>query len=93
MLDTLWSSNDSIELFTDSAGGRNKGFGIYFQEKWAQSCWPKQWVENGTLKDIKFLELFPVVVFILSRCTVITKTATPLCLLASFATPEFCDEV
>jgi nitrogen regulatory protein PII-like uncharacterized protein len=30
MLDTLWSSNDSIELFTDSVGGRIKGFGIYF---------------------------------------------------------------
>lgn len=64
MLDSLWSSNDNIELFTDSAGGRNKGFGIYFQGKWAQSCWPKDWVENGTLKDITFLELFPVVVSI-----------------------------
>jgi hypothetical protein len=64
MLDTLWSSNDSIELFTDSVGGRNKGFGIYFQGKWAQSCWPKHWIENGTLRDITFLELFPVVVSI-----------------------------
>ena len=64
MLDNLWTSNDTIELFTDSAGGRNKGFDIYFQGKWAQSYWPKHWVENWTLKDIKFLELFPVVVFI-----------------------------
>jgi hypothetical protein len=64
MLDTLWSSNDSIELFTDSVGGRIKGFGIYFQGKWAQSCWPKHWIENGTLRDITFLELFPVVVSI-----------------------------
>jgi hypothetical protein len=64
MLDTLWTSNDTIELFTDSAGGRNKGCDIYFQRKWAQSCWPKHWVENGTLRDITFLELFPVVVSI-----------------------------
>jgi hypothetical protein len=64
MLDTLWTSNDTIELFTDSAGGRNKGCDIYFQRKLAQSCWPKHWVENGTLRDITFLELFPVVVSI-----------------------------
>ena len=64
MLDSLWSSNDNIELFTDSVGGHNKGFGIYFQGKWAQICWPKERVENGTLKDITFLELFPVVVSI-----------------------------
>ena len=64
MLYTLWTLNDSIELVTDSAGGRNKGFGIYFQGKWAQSCWPKYWIENGTLRDITFLELFLVVVSI-----------------------------
>lgn len=62
MLEDLWTSNESIELFTDSAGGHNKGFGIYFQGKWAHSCWPKEWVVNGTLKDITFLELFPLVV-------------------------------
>jgi hypothetical protein len=49
-------------LFTDSAGGQNRGFGIYFQGKWAQKCWPKLWEEMGILKDITFLELFPVVV-------------------------------
>ena len=52
MLDTLWTSNDTIELFTDSAGSRNKDFGIYFQ--WAQSCWLKHWVENGTLGILHF---------------------------------------
>ena len=45
-----------------SAGGQNRGFGIYFQGKWAQKCWPKEWEEMGILKDITFLELFPVVV-------------------------------
>jgi hypothetical protein len=39
MLDNVWTSNETICLFTDSAGGRDKGFGIYFQGKWAQGCW------------------------------------------------------
>lgn len=62
MIDSLWTSNDMLELFTDSAGGQNKGFGIYFQGKWAQSCWPKEWAEHDLLKDITYLELFPVVI-------------------------------
>jgi hypothetical protein len=49
-------------LFIDSAGGQNRGFGIYFQGKWAQKGWPKDWIKMGILKDITFLELFPVVV-------------------------------
>ena len=30
MLDSLWTSNETIDLFTDSAGGETMGFGIYF---------------------------------------------------------------
>ena len=60
--DNAWASNETLELFTDSAGGQNRGFGIYFQGKWVQKCWPKEWEEMGILKDITFLELFPVVV-------------------------------
>jgi hypothetical protein len=40
-----------------------RGFGIYFQGKWAQKCWPKEWKEMGILKDITFLELFPAILF------------------------------
>jgi hypothetical protein len=39
-------------LFTDSAGGQNRGFGIYFQGKWVQKCWPKLWEEMGILKEL-----------------------------------------
>jgi hypothetical protein len=60
--DNAWASNETLELFTDSAGGQNRGFGIYFQGKWAQKCWPKEWEEMGILKHITFLELFRVVV-------------------------------
>jgi hypothetical protein len=60
-----WTSNETIQLFTNSAGGQYRDFDIYFQGKWAQHCWPKEWAENGMLSDITFLELFPVVVAIL----------------------------
>jgi hypothetical protein len=61
IIDNAWASNETLELFIDSAGGQNRGFGIYFQRKWTQKCWPKEWEEMGILKDITFLELFPVV--------------------------------
>jgi hypothetical protein len=35
------ASNETLELFIDSAGGQNRGFGIYFQRKWTQKCWSK----------------------------------------------------
>jgi hypothetical protein len=38
-VDNAWASNKTLELFTDSAGGQNRGFGIYFQGKWAQKCY------------------------------------------------------
>jgi hypothetical protein len=60
--DNAWTSNETLKLFIDSAGGQNIGFGIYFQGKWAQKGWPKDWEKMGILKDITFLELFPVVV-------------------------------
>ena len=62
MIDQYWTSNEAIELFTDSSGGSERGFGIYFKGKWAQSCWPSDWEKMGILQDITFLELFPVVV-------------------------------
>jgi hypothetical protein len=37
ILDKFWSSNAILELFTDSAGGTGKGFGIYFNGMWAQA--------------------------------------------------------
>jgi hypothetical protein len=30
----IWSSNSDLELFTDSAEGKGRGFGIYFGGKW-----------------------------------------------------------
>lgn len=62
MLDQFWTSNETLNLFCDSAGGSDKGFGIYFNGKYCQACWPPHFEKRGILKDITFLELFPVVV-------------------------------
>lgn len=66
MIDQFWTSNETLHLFTDSAGGANGrgGFGIYFGGAWAQSCFPSKWEKEGILKDITFLEFFPLVVAI-----------------------------
>jgi hypothetical protein len=62
LLEQFWSSNSDLELFTDIAGWKGRGFGIYFGWKWAQACWPTSWHNSDILSDITFLELFPVVV-------------------------------
>ena len=60
--DRFWISNDDIQLFTDSAGGPDLGFGAYFVGKWAQGAWPQSWVDKGITADITVLELFPLLV-------------------------------
>lgn len=60
--DRFWVSNDDIQLFTDSAGGSDLGFGAYFAGKWTQGSWPLAWVETGITADITVLELFPLLV-------------------------------
>lgn len=62
--DRHWSTSASMELYTDSAGGQEKGFGVYFQGSWAYGSWPTAWSNKGLLKDITFLELFPIYVSI-----------------------------
>ena len=56
----FWVSSDELELFTDSAGNLNLGFGTYFAGKWAYAPWPKSWVELGITEDITVLEMFPI---------------------------------
>ena len=58
----LWTSAEQLELYTDSAGGNDLGFGIYFGGKWAHGRWPTSWAACEILKDMTFLELFPVLV-------------------------------
>ena len=62
ILDHFWSSKYQLNLFSDSAGGKGKGFGICHDRKWAQACWSNSWISSGILTDITFLELIPVVI-------------------------------
>lgn len=41
-MDEVWISNDEFELFTDSAGDKSKGCGIYWQGKWCVLNWLEQ---------------------------------------------------
>lgn len=58
--DKFWVSNEDVQLFTDSAGGEQLGFGIYFQGHWCHDRWPSEWHTNGITTDITALELFPI---------------------------------
>lgn len=60
--DRFWVSNADVQLFTDSAGGPDMGFGIYFQTKWTFAPWPASWRTRGITQDITVLELFPIFV-------------------------------
>lgn len=61
MPDKFWVDNESLQFFTDSAGGAGRGFGIYFQGQWAYGTWPNTQPWQSLLPNITFLELFPVV--------------------------------
>ncbi|XP_053376811.1 uncharacterized protein LOC128547723 [Mercenaria mercenaria] len=60
--DRYWLSNVDMNLYTDSAGGPNLGFGIYFQGQWSYAPWPADWHSADITKDITALELFPILV-------------------------------
>ena len=55
--ETDWSSSDSLQLFTDSAGGKNLGCGAYFQGHWVFFPWPVKWLDCDVRKNMTFLEL------------------------------------
>ncbi|KAM3916024.1 uncharacterized protein RB166_015396 [Leptodactylus fuscus] len=51
------------ELFTDAAG--SVGFGAYYQGKWCVGSWPRDWVEEGLVRNLALLELFPILVSVM----------------------------
>lgn len=40
---------------------------IYFEGKWAHGFWPIPWAEQGFIRDMTFLEPFPLVVALILR--------------------------
>ena len=63
---SVWSwTNEQLEFYTDSAG--SIGFGIYFQGRWTQGRWPKQFLEE-VKPSIALLEFFPIVMGLYIWC-------------------------
>jgi hypothetical protein len=58
--DRNWTSNSTIELYADSAGGVAKGCGVYYAGKWTYLQWPTSWYQTEILRDIAYLELVPI---------------------------------
>lgn len=58
----MWISNETLQLFTDSAGSASLGCGAYFSGKWVQFKWPEFWENEQFMSDITFLELVPIII-------------------------------
>ncbi|KAM4017449.1 uncharacterized protein ACNLHF_007079 [Anomaloglossus baeobatrachus] len=52
--------NFDLELFTDAAG--SSGFGAFFQGQWCAERWPDRWVDEGLMRNVALLEMFPILV-------------------------------
>lgn len=81
---SMWQApmvlGNTLQVNSDVAG--SLGFGIFFNNQWCAECWPDAWERTGILRDLTFLELFPIVVatcgqmfFGITRCSfgVITR--------------------
>jgi hypothetical protein len=60
--DRFWITNEDVQLYSDSAGGQDLGFGLYFKGHWCHDKWPQSWHTSGFTSDITVLELFPILV-------------------------------
>lgn len=49
-----------LQVMSDAAG--SSGFGVYFRKHWCAADWPRAWVQAGWVRDLTFLEFFPIVV-------------------------------
>ena len=52
-----WVSHHKLGLFSDAAGGFDKGCGTYFNGKYAVLKWEDVWQHSKFKNDITYLEL------------------------------------
>lgn len=58
--DKIWHTSQTLQLYTDSAGGPQMGAACYLRGKWSFFQWPIYWDGTEYLHDLTFLELVPV---------------------------------
>ena len=54
-----WVNSPDLELYTDSAGGKQLGCGAFLNGSWACLKWPSNWAKD-ILSDITYLEIIPI---------------------------------
>ena len=54
-----WVNSPDLELFTDSAGGKQLGCGAFLNGSWACLKWPSNWAKD-ILYDITYLEIIHI---------------------------------
>ncbi|XP_077790723.1 uncharacterized protein LOC144328926 [Podarcis muralis] len=63
---SLWQDSlalqSDFQVHSDAAG--SLGFGVYFRGQWCAQHWPASWQGKPILRDLTFLEFFPIVVAI-----------------------------
>lgn len=61
---SMWQTpmplEDTLQVHSDAAG--SLGFGVFFDNRWCAQRWPTSWANSGILRDLTFLELFPILV-------------------------------
>jgi len=62
---SIWISNDILQLFTDSAGSLTMGCAAFFAGHWVQFKWPVYWGFEQFMSDVSFLELIPILLAML----------------------------
>ncbi|XP_054843036.1 uncharacterized protein LOC129334764 isoform X1 [Eublepharis macularius] len=61
---TLWREELLLEAelqVTSDASG-STGFGVYFRRHWCAEQWPPDWLASDLVRDLTFLEFFPILV-------------------------------
>ncbi|XP_069125516.1 uncharacterized protein [Argopecten irradians] len=58
--DKDWTTNTTLELYTDSAGNPDLGCAAIYQNQWVCLQWPFAWRKLDLIRDITFLELVPI---------------------------------
>ncbi|XP_054839956.1 uncharacterized protein LOC129332750 [Eublepharis macularius] len=49
-----------LQVASDASG--STGFGVFFRGHWCAEQWPREWDESEVVRDLTFLEFFPILV-------------------------------